>query len=86
MVKIEEHQKDFPRAVHGSWEIETFVLDTLRCKRSIATPKRLPLPMKRKFQHLEEEDIIHPVKSPIDLCVIVQKMMIKLDGVSTLPN
>ena len=70
-----ESKKEFPELWQGLGKCENAY--TVRLKDdakpfSIATPRRLPLPMKQKVEDelksLQEKDIIRPVTTPTDWC------------------
>ena len=76
-INNESHQysKDFPRVFKGLGKLKNIYkihLDETAQLFTIATPRRLPLPMKQKVQEelkcLEKENIIRPVKMPTDWC------------------
>ena len=69
------YEKEFPRVFKGLGKVKNvnkIHLNETAQPLSIATSRRLPLPMKQKVQQelkrLEKENIIRPVKMPTDWC------------------
>lgn len=83
-----QYKREFPELFTGLGKLKTVY--TIRLSEnaqpfSIATPRRLPLPMMKKVQdelkRLEEDDIIRPVTTPTDWCapiVVVPKQKDKV--------
>ena len=74
MVRVTNIKKTFweySKALEN-WKTYKILLDETAWPFSIATPRRLPLPLKQKVQeelkHLEKENIIRLMKMPTDWC------------------
>ena len=68
-------KNEFPKLFKGLGKLKSIYKITMENHAkpfSIATPRRLPLPMRQKVEEalkrMEEEDVIRPVKNPTEWC------------------